>query len=38
MSGLDDLIKGVSGGSGGGLGDILGGLARRLLGRRRRAR
>lgn len=27
MSGLDDLIKGVSGGSGGGLGDILGGLA-----------
>jgi uncharacterized protein YidB (DUF937 family) len=27
MSGLDDLIKGVSGGQGGGLGDILGSLA-----------
>ncbi len=27
MSGLDDLIKGVSGGQGGGLGDLLGGLA-----------
>jgi uncharacterized protein YidB (DUF937 family) len=27
MSGLDDLIKGVAGGKGGGLGDILGGLA-----------
>ena len=26
MSGLDDLIKGVAGGGGGGLGDILGGL------------
>ncbi len=26
MSGLDDLIKGVAGGKGGGLGDILGGL------------
>jgi uncharacterized protein YidB (DUF937 family) len=26
MGGLDDLVKGVSGGSGGGLGDILGGL------------
>jgi uncharacterized protein YidB (DUF937 family) len=27
VSGLDDLIKGVSGGQGGGLGDLLGGLA-----------
>jgi len=27
MSGLDDLIKGVSGGQGGGLGELLGGLA-----------
>ena len=27
MSGLDDLIKGVSGGQGGGLGGLLGGLA-----------
>jgi uncharacterized protein YidB (DUF937 family) len=27
MSGLDDLIKGVTGGQGGGLGDIIGGLA-----------
>jgi len=27
MSGLDDLIKGATGGQGGGLGDILGGLA-----------
>jgi uncharacterized protein YidB (DUF937 family) len=27
MSGLDDVIKGVAGGQGGGLGDILGGLA-----------
>jgi uncharacterized protein YidB (DUF937 family) len=27
MSGLDDLIKGVSGGTGGGLGELLGGLA-----------
>ncbi len=26
MGGLDDLVKGVSGGGGGGLGDILGGL------------
>ncbi len=27
MSGLDDLVKGVTGGGGGGLGDLLGGLA-----------
>ena len=27
MSGLDDLVKGVAGGSGGGLGDLLGSLA-----------
>ena len=27
MSGLDDLVKGVTGGAGGGLGDLLGGLA-----------
>lgn len=27
MSGLDDLVKGVTGGSGGGLGDLLGSLA-----------
>lgn len=27
MSGLDDLIKGATGGQGGGLGDLLGGLA-----------
>ncbi len=27
MSGLDDLIKGAAGGQGGGLGDLLGGLA-----------
>jgi uncharacterized protein YidB (DUF937 family) len=27
MSGLDDLIKGVTGGQGGGLGDLIGGLA-----------